>query len=202
MVCLRYSIGLVLFSTWVFESSFYLFYLQIFRFFIGWLVAGCHSTCLPSGWILQVWYTENRYPLKYKRHRSAKILLLNICWLFFFMISNIHFRTSEPQFTKIHWLQKALLDVGQFVSLFFSHLFLLFFFASRFQLNVCRSLPSWDLVILLFYIFTYIFYYGPFSFNDFKLQTWSIIWQIRFTLLCLVCVILSTARTPLTSHSV
>ena len=83
MVCLRYSIELVLFSTWVFESSFYLFYLHIFRFFIGWLVAGCHSTCLPSGWILQVWYTENRYLLKYKRHRSAKILLLNICWLFF-----------------------------------------------------------------------------------------------------------------------
>lgn len=112
MVCLRYSIELVLFSTWVFESSFYLFYLQIFRFFIGWLVAGCHSTCLPSWWILQVWYTENRYPLKYKHRRSDKILLLNICWPFFLCYQNIHFRTSEPQFTKIHWLQKALWDVG------------------------------------------------------------------------------------------
>ena len=139
---------------------------------------------------------------KNKHQRSAKILLLNICWPFFLCYQNIHFRISEPQFTKIHWLQKALWDVGQFVSLFFSHLFLLFFFASRFQLNVCRSPPSWDLVIWLFYIFTYIFYHGPFSFNNFKLQTWSIIWQIRFTLLCLVCVILSTARTPLTSHSV
>ena len=152
MVCLRYSIELVLFSTWVFESSFYLFYLQIFRFFIGWLVAGCQSTCLPSWWILQVWYTKNRYLLKYKLRRSDKILLLNICWPFFSCHQNIHFRT-EPQCTKIHWLQKALWDVGQFVSLFFSHLFLLFFFANRFQLNVRRSQPSWDLVVWLFYIF-------------------------------------------------
>lgn len=90
---------------------------------------------------------------KNKHQRSAKILLLNICWPFFLCYQNIHFRISEPQFTKIHWLQKALWDVGQFVSLFFSHLFLLFFFASRFQLNVCRSQPSWDLVVWLFYIF-------------------------------------------------
>ena len=78
---------------------------------------------------------------------AEHLLALFLCY------QNIHFRTSELQFTKIHWLQKALWDVGQFVSLFSVTFSVIFFFASRFQLNVRRSPPSWDLVVWLFYIF-------------------------------------------------
>ena len=153
MVCLRYSIELVLFSTWVFESSFYLFYLQIFRFFIGWLVAGCHSTCLPSWWILQVWYTENRYPLKTNIKEVPKFY----CWTFvgpFFYAIKIfileHQNHSSLKFTDCKRRCGMWDSLCHSFSVTFS---VIFFFASRFQLNVRRSPPSWDLVVWLFYIF-------------------------------------------------
>ena len=89
---------------------------------------------------------------KNKHQRSAKILLLNICWPFFYAIKIFileHQNHSALKFTDC----KRRCGMWDSLSLFFSHLFLLFFFASRFQLNVCRSQPSWDLVVWLFYIF-------------------------------------------------
>ena len=139
---------------------------------------------------------------KNKHQRSAKILLLNICWPFFYAIKIFileHQNHSALKFTD------CKRRYGMWDSLCHSFSVTCFFSSSL------LAVFNWTCVvrnhhgILLsdyFIYFTHIFYYGPFSFNDFKLQTWSIIWQIRFTLLCLVCVILSTARTPLTSHSV